>query len=126
VPVERKLSPEKAKSVDMPRVQLDEVAFRWLHNEDAMASDKLAEGIRRFDADARKLEKADHLARRRRLPSPRSSSALRQDVGELGRHLDPEGGERLQDLLRRLGARPRMQRSCVPSTVFAVFGLRSE
>jgi len=56
-PVERKLSPEKAKSVDMPRVQLDEVAFRWLHNEDAMASDKLAEGIRRFDADARKLEK---------------------------------------------------------------------
>jgi len=56
-PVERKLSPEKAKSIDMPRVKLDEVAFRWLLNEDAMASDKLAEGIRRFDADARKLEK---------------------------------------------------------------------
>jgi transaldolase len=56
-PVERKLSPEKAKGTDMPRVKLDETAFRWLHNEDAMASDKLAEGIRRFDADARKLEK---------------------------------------------------------------------
>ena len=56
-PVERKLSPEKAKQADMPRVKLDEAAFRWRHNEDAMASDKLAEGIRRFDADARKLEK---------------------------------------------------------------------
>ena len=56
-PVERKLSPEKAKGIDMPKVQLDETAFRWLHNEDAMASDKLAEGIRKFDADARKLEK---------------------------------------------------------------------
>ena len=55
--VERKLSPEKAKAVDMPKVKLDESAFRWLHNEDAMASDKLAEGIHRFDADARKLEK---------------------------------------------------------------------
>jgi len=56
-PVERKLSPEKAKHADLPRVKLDEAAFRWRHNEDAMASDKLAEGIRRFDADARKLEK---------------------------------------------------------------------
>ena len=56
-PVERKLSPEKAKSADLPRVKLDEGAFRWLHNEDAMATDKLADGIRRFDADARKLEK---------------------------------------------------------------------
>src|SRR5688500_18522519 len=51
----RMLSPEKAK--DSPKLHLDEKAFRWRHNEDAMASDKLAEGIRRFDADARKLEK---------------------------------------------------------------------
>ena len=36
---------------------LDEKAFRWLHNEDPMATEKLAEGIRRFDADARKLER---------------------------------------------------------------------
>ena len=38
------------------RLHLDEKGFRWLHNEDAMATDKLAEGIRRFNADARKLE----------------------------------------------------------------------
>jgi transaldolase len=56
-PVDRKLSPETAARSDMPKVKLDETAFRWLLNEDAMASDKLAEGIRRFDADARKLEK---------------------------------------------------------------------
>jgi transaldolase len=56
-PVERKLSPESAKSADLPKVKLDEAGFRWSHNEDAMATDKLADGIRRFDADARKLEK---------------------------------------------------------------------
>jgi len=56
-PVDRKLSPETAARIDMPKVKLDETAFRWLLNEDAMATDKLAEGIRRFDADARKLEK---------------------------------------------------------------------
>jgi transaldolase len=56
-PVERKLSPEKAKNSDIAKVKLDEAAFRWRHNEDAMATDKLADGIRRFDADARKLEK---------------------------------------------------------------------
>jgi transaldolase len=55
--VERKLSPEKARQQDVPKMSLDEKAFRWLHNEDAMATEKLAEGIRRFDADARKLEK---------------------------------------------------------------------
>jgi len=55
--IPRKLSPEKAKEASLDKVSLDEKAFRWLHNEDAMATDKLAEGIRRFDADARKLEK---------------------------------------------------------------------
>jgi transaldolase len=55
--VERKLSVEAAQKQDLARTPLDEKAFRWLHNEDAMATDKLAEGIRRFDADARKLEK---------------------------------------------------------------------
>jgi transaldolase len=53
----RKLSVEDAKRQNSQKIQLDEKAFRWMHNEDAMASDKLAEGIRRFDADARKLEK---------------------------------------------------------------------
>ena len=56
-PIERELSPEKAKAASLERIVLDEPAFRWMHNEDAMASDKLAEGIRRFNADARKLEK---------------------------------------------------------------------
>ncbi|HVL35959.1 MAG TPA: transaldolase [Burkholderiales bacterium] len=55
--VPRHLSPEEAKRHPIARLALDEKAFRWLHNEDAMATDKLAEGIRRFDADARKLEK---------------------------------------------------------------------
>ena len=53
----RKLSPEDAKKQSIAKVSLDEKAFRWMHNEDAMATDKLAEGIRRFDADARKLER---------------------------------------------------------------------
>jgi transaldolase len=56
-PVEKKLSAEAAKKLSIPRIDLDEKAFRWMHNEDAMATDKLAEGIRRFDLDARKLEK---------------------------------------------------------------------
>ncbi|HEX6413926.1 MAG TPA: transaldolase [Burkholderiales bacterium] len=53
----RRLSPEKAKAQSVDKVNWDEKAFRWEHNQDAMATDKLAEGIRRFDADARKLEK---------------------------------------------------------------------
>jgi transaldolase len=56
-PVEKRLCAEEAKKLSIPRVDLDEKAFRWMHNDDAMATDKLAEGIRRFDADARKLEK---------------------------------------------------------------------
>ncbi len=56
--VERKLSPEAAKAQPVEKIRLDEKAFRWMHNEDAMAVEKLAEGIRRFDADARKLERA--------------------------------------------------------------------
>src|SRR5947207_2575701 len=56
-PVERRLSPETARKANVEKITLDEADFRWLHNEDPMASDKLAEGIRRFDADARKLER---------------------------------------------------------------------
>ena len=55
--IPRKLSPEKAQAQSVEKLKLDEKAFRWEHNQDAMATDKLAEGIRRFDADARKLEK---------------------------------------------------------------------
>jgi transaldolase len=56
-PVERRLSPQFASQLQLSKILLDEKAFRWEHNQDAMATDKLAEGIRRFDADARKLEK---------------------------------------------------------------------
>jgi len=45
-----------AKASPGEKLQLDEKTFRWMHNEDAMATDKLADGIRRFNADARKLE----------------------------------------------------------------------
>jgi transaldolase len=56
-PVQRKLSVEAAQKLSIPRVDLDEKSFRWMQNDDAMSTDKLAEGIRRFDADARKLER---------------------------------------------------------------------
>jgi transaldolase len=52
----RCLSVETAQSSDEKKIHLDETTFRWLHNEDAMASDKLSEGIRKFNADTRKLE----------------------------------------------------------------------
>jgi transaldolase len=50
------LTPQEARASDEPKISLDEKGFRWLHNQDPMAVDKLAEGIRKFDADARKLE----------------------------------------------------------------------
>src|SRR5258708_6541364 len=56
-PVDRKLSAESASRMAIQKIVLDEKAFRWEHNQDAMATDKLADGIRKFDADARKLEK---------------------------------------------------------------------
>ncbi|PIO65810.1 hypothetical protein TELCIR_12499 [Teladorsagia circumcincta] len=42
--------------MDIPRITIDEKTFRWAMNEDAMATDKLAEGIRNFNKDARALE----------------------------------------------------------------------
>ena len=55
-PVSRALSPEMAHSMDLPVVQYDESAFRFALNQDAMATEKLAEGIRAFVADADKLQ----------------------------------------------------------------------
>ncbi|SDI75046.1 transaldolase [Billgrantia gudaonensis] len=52
--LERRLSPSDAET--SPPEPLDEAEFRWALNEDAMASEKLAEGIRKFTADQRKLE----------------------------------------------------------------------
>ncbi len=53
----RALDPEAAKAMDVPAVNFDEAGFRFALNEDAMASDKLAEGIRAFCVDAVKLDK---------------------------------------------------------------------
>ena len=55
--VERKLSPEAVANDDVARIAIDESAFRFQLNDDAMATEKLAEGIRAFAADAVKLEK---------------------------------------------------------------------
>ncbi|XP_037087741.1 probable transaldolase [Pollicipes pollicipes] len=50
------LTESMAKKQDLDKVDMSEPVFRWMHNEDAMATDKLAEGIRKFAADAVKLE----------------------------------------------------------------------
>lgn len=55
-PVTRKLAKEEAKKSSHEKISLDEKTFRWLFNENAMAVDKLAEGIRKFAEDGRKLE----------------------------------------------------------------------
>ncbi|MDA7416749.1 transaldolase [Xenophilus arseniciresistens] len=56
-PLAHALDAQAARALDLPKVELNEAAFRYAHNEDAMATEKLAEGIRAFAADAVKLEK---------------------------------------------------------------------
>ena len=55
-PLAKALDGDAAKAMDIPFVQYDEAAFRFALNEDAMATEKLAEGIRAFVADTIKLE----------------------------------------------------------------------
>ena len=55
-PLSRALDPAAARSLDLAAVSYDEAGFRYALNEDAMASEKLAEGIRAFCVDAVKLE----------------------------------------------------------------------
>jgi transaldolase len=54
--VTRRLSVAAARAADATKIHLDEKSFRWMHNEDAMAVNKLSEGIRNFYADTLKLE----------------------------------------------------------------------
>ena len=54
-PLARKLSPEIARDSKIEKMSLDEKKFRWMFNEVAMATEKTAEGIRSFNADAQKL-----------------------------------------------------------------------
>jgi transaldolase len=55
--LERKLDPEKAKQAKVERLKLNEKTFRYMLNDNAMATEKTAEGIRKFAADVVKLEK---------------------------------------------------------------------
>ncbi len=57
-PLTRKLSPEIARNSKIEKIPLDEKKFRWMFNESAMATEKTAEGIRLFNADAQKLAQA--------------------------------------------------------------------
>ena len=55
-PLNRALDAQAAKDMDLPAVNFDEAGFRYAFNQDAMATEKLAEGIRAFALDAEKLE----------------------------------------------------------------------
>jgi transaldolase len=61
-PVQRKLSPKTSQNPGLSRIVVDEKSFRWMMNENAMATEKLAEGVRTFAADAVKLE--DYIAKK--------------------------------------------------------------
>jgi transaldolase len=54
--LKRKLDPDQARNADIKKISTDEKTFRWMLNENAMATEKLAEGIRRFTSDLIKLE----------------------------------------------------------------------
>jgi transaldolase len=54
--IERRLDPSKAASANLEKLDLDEKAYRFQHNQDAMAVEKLSDGIRKFWEDGRKLE----------------------------------------------------------------------
>jgi transaldolase len=56
-PLQRALDPQKARDADIHAVTFNETSFRFALNEDAMATEKLSEGIRAFAADAAKLDK---------------------------------------------------------------------
>jgi transaldolase len=54
--VTQKLDAAKSLTMTIDKIDMDEKTFRWMMNEDPMATDKLAEGIRNFAADIVKLE----------------------------------------------------------------------
>jgi transaldolase len=56
-PIERKIGPNRSKDAPIERLEMDEKKFRYLFNDNAMATEKTAEGIRKFSADIVKLEK---------------------------------------------------------------------
>lgn len=54
--VSLKLSADEAKNSKLTKIEMNETIFRWMLNEDQMATEKLSEGIRNFAADSKKLE----------------------------------------------------------------------
>ncbi|MFL5327582.1 MAG: transaldolase [Gemmataceae bacterium] len=68
------LNADVAKKTDTVKIHLDEKSFRWMHNEDPMAVEKLSEGIRKFFADTLKLE---HYVRETKLPRATAQGAAR-------------------------------------------------
>jgi len=55
--IDEKLDASKSATMDIKKIDMDEKVFRWMINEDPMATEKLAHGIRSFAADIVKLEK---------------------------------------------------------------------
>jgi transaldolase len=55
-PVKQALDANDSSACDIDKIELDEISFRWMMNEDAMATEKLAEGLRGFHADYLKLQ----------------------------------------------------------------------
>merc|ERR1711997_48936 len=55
-PIPQLLSAEASKNTDLTKIEMNGKVFRWMLNEDAMATDKLSEGIRKFAADQRKMD----------------------------------------------------------------------
>lgn len=55
-PITKKLDASKSALMDIDKIDMSEKTFRWILNEDAMATEKLADGIRNFAADIVKLE----------------------------------------------------------------------
>lgn len=55
--LDKKLKPDISANLEIKRIDMNEKTFRWMMNEDAMATEKLAEGIRKFTEDLIKLEK---------------------------------------------------------------------
>lgn len=56
IKINAKLEAQAAQAMEIEEIPTDEISFRWQMNEDAMATEKLAEGIRKFSADLVKLE----------------------------------------------------------------------
>ena len=88
--VTRRLSVESAQDSDAVKLHLDEKSFRWMHNEDAMAVEKLSEGIRKFYADTRKLEEYVRETQLPRFLSRNSAFTEQERPLDIWKKVEPE------------------------------------